>query len=197
MRQQGFTLKWRAIFPDADVSSKWASEQFIAADTAVTAIGDVEQARTEASHAYEMVSQQLENCENNIANEKKSLRETEEQLQNASDTLEDLKADIESIKTGFWELLPEAFHGVAPRMAVNQFENKIEEVEARKGERDTAETQLQVLNTNIEGHQSNLEDLRDRHKKLETEIDGYRREGGGVFGCCSRENWWTGNRRRD
>ena len=176
-----FLAEWQAIYPNVDVSSKWASEQFTEANTAVTVIGDAEKAHTQASHAYQTVSQQLENSENNIANEKKSLSETEVQLQEVNNNVEDLEADIKSIETRFWELLPDAFHGITPKKAVNQFENKIQEVEARKDERDTAKTQLQVLNTNIEADQGKLEDLRDRHKKLGTEIDEYRREAEGIL----------------
>ena len=171
-----FLAEWQAIYPDADVSSKWASEQFTEANAAVTAIGDTEKGHTQASHAYQTLSQQLENSENNIANEKKSLSETEEQLQEVDNNVKDLEADIKSTEIRFWELLPDTFHGIKPKNAVNQFGNKIQEVEARKDERDTAKTQLQVLNTNIEADQGKLEDMRDRHKKLETEIDEYRRE---------------------
>ena len=46
--------EWQAIYPDADVSPKWASEQFIEANTAITAIGDAEKAHTQASHAYQI-----------------------------------------------------------------------------------------------------------------------------------------------
>ena len=169
--------EWQEIYPDADVSSKWASEQFTEANAAVTAIGNAEKVHTQASHAYQTLSQQLENSENNIANEKKSLSETEEQLQEVDNNVEDLEADIKSIEIRFWELLPDTFHGIIPKEAVKQFENKIEEVEARKDERNTAETQLQVLNTNIEADRGKLEDLRDRHKKLGTEIGEYRRKG--------------------
>ena len=169
--------EWRTIYPDTEISSAWASEQFTDANDAVTAIGDAEKVHTQVSHAYQTLSQQLENSENNIANEKKSLSETEEQLQEVDNNVKDLEADIKSIETRFWELIPDTFHGVKPKVAVNQFGNKIQEVEARKDERDTAKTQLQVLNTNIEADRGKLEDLRDRHKKLETEIDEYRRDG--------------------
>lgn len=169
--------EWQAIYPSADVSSKWASEQFIEANTAITAIGDVEKAHTQASHTHQIATQQLENSENTIANTKQSLNETEKQLQEISNDVEDLEADTKSLEIRFWELLPDVFHGVTPKVAVNQFENKIDEVEARKDERDRTDRQLQVLNTNIEADQNRLEDLRDRYKKLETEIDEYRREG--------------------
>ena len=46
-----------------NISLDWILEQMSAADTAIAALGEAEQERTKASHAYEMVSQQLETCE--------------------------------------------------------------------------------------------------------------------------------------
>ena len=169
--------EWQTIYSDIEVSSAWASERFTEANDAVTAIGDAEKVHTQASHADQTLSQQLENSKNNIANEKRSLHETEEQLQEVNNNIEDLEADITSIETRFWELLPDAFHGITPKAAVNQFENKIDEVETRKDERDTAKTQLQVLNTNIEADRGKFEDLEDRKKKVGTEIAEYRHDG--------------------
>ena len=110
-----FLAEWQAIYPDADVSSKWASEQFLEANTAITAIGDAEKTHTQASHAYQIATQQLENSENSIANEKKSLSETEEQLQEVDNNVKDLEADIKSTEIRFWELLPDTFHGIKPK----------------------------------------------------------------------------------
>ena len=172
-----FLAEWQAIYSDAEVSSRWASEQFTEADTAIMAIGDAEMGHAQASHTYQIATQQLENCKNNIAHEKKSLSETGKQLQTVSNDVEDLEADIKSIETRFWELLPDAFHGVKPKEAKDLFENKIEEVAAREDERRNAKTQLQLVETNIDVDQGNLEDLRGRHKKLETEIDEYQQEG--------------------
>lgn len=168
--------EWQEIYPDTDVSPDWATERINEADTATADLVEAKQTHTQASHDYQTALQQLGVYENNIANEKKALSETDKQLQEVSDNVEDLEADIKSIETRFWEFLPDAFHGVPPQEAVDQFENKIEEVEARNDEHDAAETQLQVLNINIEAAQGKLNDLKDRHEKLETEIDGYRRE---------------------
>ena len=172
-----FLAEWQAIYPDADVSSKWASEQFIEADTAITVIGDAEKAHTEASHAYQITTQQLETCENDIVRETKSLNEAAQQLEDVSDNIEGLKVAIKDLETRLWDLLPDAFHGVTPKEAVDLFNNKIAEVDAREDERDTAKAQLQVLNTKIESDQSKLESLRKSHKELQAEIDEYQREG--------------------
>ncbi len=169
--------EWQEIYPDADVSSDWTTERINEADTAIVDLGEAKEKHTQASHDYQTALQQLAISENNIANEKKSLSETEKQAQELSNDIEDLEADIKSLETRFWDLLPDTFHGFTPNKAKDQFQDKIEKVEACKDERDAAKTKLQVLNTSIKADQDNLEDMTDRYKKLETEIDAYRREG--------------------
>lgn len=169
--------QWREIYPDADVSSEWAAEQITKADTAIDNFTEAQQACTEASYAYQTTSQQLKICENNIANEKKVLRETEEQLQNTSDAVEDLKLDIKSIETRFWELLPAPFHNFAPKAAVAQFDNKIQDVEKHESELSRAKSDFNLLNAGIETDQNNLGNLKERREALQAEIDEYKREG--------------------
>ena len=169
--------RWQEIYPNIDISSDWIAEQIEAADTAIADLGEAEQAYTQASHACEIVSGQLKTCENDIERETKSLSETEEQLQSISNDVEDLKVTIANIETRFWDVLPKIFRGVTPKDAVDQFENKIKEVEACEDERRSAETQLQVLNTNVKANQGTLENLKERHETLQAEIDEYRREG--------------------
>ena len=176
-----FLAEWQAIYPDVDVSSKGASEQFTEANTVVTAIGDADQTHTKASNALQMGSQQLENCENNIANEENSLGETEKQLQEISHDVEDLEADIKSIETRFWELLPDTFHDLTPKAAVDQFDDKIEEVASREDERRKTETQLHLLNASIETDRNKLADLKDRHETLQAGIDEYQRQGNAIL----------------
>ena len=114
--------EWQAIYADIDVSSKWVSEQFDFADAAIAGITKADQTRTQADGALQIVSQQLETCENDIKRETKALRETEAQLEGLNDTIADLQADIKATEERFWESMPEIFHGVTPREAVDQFE---------------------------------------------------------------------------
>ena len=169
--------EWQEIYPDTDVSSDWITERINEADTAIADLGETKQKHTQALHDYQTALQQLTISENNIANEKTSLSETEKQLQEVSNDVENLEADIKSLETRFWELLPDTFHGVMPKEAKDQFQDKIETVEARKDERDTAEAQLQVLNIKIESDQSSLEGLQKSYKESQAEIDEYQREG--------------------
>ena len=168
---------WQGIYPDDDVSADWAAAQIASADTAIVALRDAEQAQTAASHAYNMVAQQLGTCETDIAREEESLNQVEEQLQDAKNTIAGLQADLDSIEERFWEFLPETFHGIAPDVAVNQFDEKIEEVATHKDKLDTAETDLKLLAVNIGADQNSLESLRQDRDDLQEEIDSYQREG--------------------
>ena len=172
-----FLAEWQAIYPDADVSSKWASKRFDVADTTIADITEAEQTCMKASNAFQIVAQQLETCENNIKRETEDLNTIETQLEGISNTITDLQADVAATETRFWESMPGSFHGIAPAAAVKQFDDKIEEVGKREVERDTAKTQLQVLNVNIESDEANLKGLEEHRETLNAEIDGYRREG--------------------
>lgn len=169
--------EWQAIYPDAGVSSKWASKQFDIADTTIAGITEAEQTHAQASNALQMVSQQFETCQKDIKRETKDLNDTETQLTDLSNIIADWHADIAATETRFWESMPDTFHGIAPAAAVEQFDDKIEEVGKHEQERDSAKTQLQVLDTSIEADQTNLKGLKERRETLNAEIDRYRCNG--------------------
>ena len=188
-KKESLDRQWKEIRPDLEASFDpiveqdivitvdWIVEQMDTADTAIAALGEAEQAQTEASHIYEMLSQQLETSENNIKRETEDLNNIETQMENISSAIADLQADVAVNETRFWESMPDSFHGIAPAAAVKQFEDKIGEVGKREGERDSAKTQLQVLDTSIEADQTNLKGLKERHETLNAEIDRYHRKG--------------------
>ncbi len=172
-----FLAEWQEIYPDIEISSDWTAEQITEADTAIADIVEAEQAHTQASHACETAAQLLESCESSIESESQSLNEAKDQLQDVNNNVEDLKVVVADIETSLWDLLPKIFHCATPKEAKDLFENKIKEVEARENELNTADTQHQVLETNIAATQSNLEDLKDRCETLQAEVDEYQREG--------------------
>ena len=188
-KKESLDRQWKEILPDLKTSFDpiveqdvvitvdWIVEQMDAADTAIAAIGEAERAQTEASHIYEMLSQQLKTSENNIKRETEGLNNIETQMENISSAIADSQADIAATETRFWGTMPDNFHGIAPAAAVKQFDDKIEEVGKYEAERDKANTQLQVLDTSIEADQTNLKGLKERRETLNAEIDGYRREG--------------------
>ena len=180
-------VQWQEIYPDADVSSEWIAKQVEKADTAIADLGNAHQAYTQVSHTYQMVSQQFKTCEDDIKRETKSLNGVEEQLQNVIETVEDLRADIAATEDSFWELLPDAFHGVAPDTAVDQFDDKIEEVAKRKDELDRAEAALNLLNVSIGTDQRDLENFQKNRDELQAEIDEYRRDAEAFLAAVSEK----------
>ena len=168
--------EWQVIYLDTDVSSAWTSEQFDIADTAIADIAAADQARTQASNALQIVSQQLETSENDITRERDILNDTETQLTDLSDMVADLQAEIAATEARFWESMPDTFHGVKPAAAVDQFEDKVEAVAAREDELDKIETEFRVLEANIEADQGKLQDLKANREDLKNEKDAYLRE---------------------
>lgn len=168
--------KWQAIYPDTDVSSVWTSEQSDTADAAIADITKAEQARTQADSTLQIVAQQLETCENDITRETNALNDTETQLEGFNSTIADLQADIKATEERFWESMPETFHGVKPTKAVDQFDRKIKEVTEREDEHRKAETDLQVVNINIEADERTLQNLEDNRETVKNEKDEYMRE---------------------
>ncbi len=168
--------KWQAIYPSTDVSSAWASEQFDTADTAITDIAKAKQAQTQADSALQMVSQQLEICKKDIKREMNTLNDTETQLEDLNNTIAGWQADIKTTAARFWESMPDTFHGIKPKEAVKQFEDKIEVVASREDELGKAETNIQVLNANIKADRGTLQNLKESHEALKNEKDGYLRE---------------------
>ena len=156
--------------------SNWIIEQIANADTAIAALRDAEQARTEALHVYEIVSQQLETCENTIRRETNALNDTKTQLVALNNTIADLQAAIASTEERFWESMPETFHGAKPKKAVDQFEDKIESVASREDVLRKAEGDLQVLNANIEADEGTLQNLKNDRETLKNEKNEYLRE---------------------
>ena len=169
--------EWQEIYPDTDVSSDWITGQIKEADTTIADIVEAEQAYIQAEHACETATQRFETCESNIKSETQSLDGAQDQLRNVSSDVENLKVDLTATERNFWGLLPEIFHGVAPKEALQQFEEKIEEVATSQRVLDRAESELKLLNAKIETDQNNLETLRKDRKQLQAEIDEYRSEG--------------------
>ena len=168
--------KWQAIYSDTDVSSVWVSEQFDIADTAITDIAEAKQAHTQVGNALQMASQYLQTCEKDIKRETNTLNDTELQLEGLNNTIADLQADIKATEKSFWESMPDTFHGVKPKEAVDQFEDKIEAVASREDELGKAETDIQVLNANIKADEGTLQNLKDSREDLKNEKDAYLRE---------------------
>ena len=168
--------KWQMIYSDIDVSSKWVSEQFDTADTAIANITKADHAQTQTDSALQIVSQQLETCENDLTRETNALNDTETQLEGLNNTIADLQADLKATEERFWASMPDTFHGAKPKEAVKRFEDKIEAVASREDELRKAEGDLQVLNANIAADAGTLQNLKTDRETLKKEKNEYLRE---------------------
>ena len=174
---QSTIIQWREIYPNAEVSSDWIDQQVREADTAIETLQKAHESYTQASHLCQEISQQLDNFEQNIARERLLLDNTKQDLQVITNAVQDLKAQIADIEARFWELVPDAFHGIGLEKAVNQFADRITAVAMYERERDQKKSEIAQLNIGIRERQRSLGAERERHSRLETEIEGYRNEG--------------------
>ena len=174
---QSTIIQWREIYPNAEVSSDWIDQQVREADTAIETLQKAHESYTQASHLFQEISQHLDNFEQNVAREKSLLDNTKQDLQVITNAVQDLKAEIADIETRFWELVPDAFHGIGLEEAVNQFADRIMAVATRERERDDMQNEMTQLDSGIRLRQRSLETEQERHDRLDTAIEGYRNEG--------------------
>ncbi|MYF55132.1 hypothetical protein F4225_05055, partial [Candidatus Poribacteria bacterium] len=168
---------WHAIYQETDISSDTAHEQYEEADTAINNLNTALNAYNAAVSDLAEITQKRETCDANLKREKQTLDETKQQLTSAESDMEDLKSDISEKEKLYWESMPSAFHGDTPDNAFRQFSEKIDEVERRETELSTKNNRLDVVKTEIQSNESQLEGLHERHKEQNEEIDNYLQEG--------------------
>ncbi|MCE2400246.1 AAA family ATPase [Candidatus Poribacteria bacterium] len=169
--------KWKELYESADISFEWVDERFDEADTAIENLNTTQETYNEVSSKLNEVSHKLETCQNNLNRENELLNDTKQELESITDEIEVLKLDISDTEKDFWTSMPEVFHGVTPDKAVKQFDDKIKVVDLREQELTTKNSRLNVLNTEIQNDQRELQDLQERQKELEAEIERYQNEG--------------------
>ena len=104
--------RWQRFYETADISSEWVEEKINEADTAIDNLGSARNTHNQASNELKVVSEKLTTCERDIARESNLLEDNQQKLQAVTDEIEDLTTDIVNSETRFWEVLPDAFHGV-------------------------------------------------------------------------------------
>ena len=173
--------RWQRFYETVDISSEWVEEKINEADTAIDNLGSARNARNQASNELKVVSEKLTTCERDIARENNLLEDNQQKLQAVTDEIEDLITDIVNSETRFWEVLPDAFHGVGLEDAANQFDDKIKTVAAYEQGRDTKQNELSQLNIVIREGQKSLEIGQRNHRELQAKIEGYQSEGNGFL----------------
>ncbi len=171
-----FRLQWQELYESMDISSEWVNEKFSEADTSIDNLNADREAYNKISNELNQISQELATCERDHQRESKLLNNTKQELETVTDEIEDLKVDIAETEKSFWASMPDVFHGITPDAAVKQFDDKIKAVDLREQELNTKNSQLKVLNTEIQANQRELNDLNERRKGVEVEINRYQNE---------------------
>ena len=178
---QSIVAQWREIYHNAEISSDWINQQIREADTAIQTLQEAHDSYTQASHLGQEISQQLDNFEQNVARDRSLLDDAKQNLQELTNTVQDLNVAIADIEVRFWELLPDAFHGIGLADAVNQFADRITAVATHERERDQKKNEIAQLNIGIREKQRSLETDQERLRRLSAEVEGYRNEGNGFL----------------
>lgn len=179
--------EWQEIYPNTEISSEWASQQNQDAETAIDALREAQASLIKAENDCKTASLKLSNCEEKIRGKESQLTEVEQELQTVADALEDLKADIATTETRFWEVMPNAFHGLALAAAVSEFDKWIKAVEEREEERDTKQNQLERFDLAIQTTQRDLKSAKEQRKSVSANIEGYQREGNAFLAAASEK----------
>ena len=184
---QSIISEWQEIYHNTEVSSDRIHEQIQEADTAIEDLQEAHESHTQASQRSHEISQQLDNSAQNVAREKSLLEEAKQNLQEIADAVQGLNAEIADIEARFWELLPDAFHGIGLAEAVNQFDDRIRAVVAREREREQTQNEREHLNIGIREKQKSLETEQERHGKLGGEIESHRNAGNGFLDAAGEK----------
>ena len=174
---QSTIAQWKKIYPNAEVSSDWTDQQIGEADAAIAARQDAHDSHRHVLQLSQERSQQLENSEQNVARETSQLSDTERDLQEITNAVQELGVEIADIEARFWELLPDFMHSTELEDAVDQFADRITSVATRERERDQRQNEMTQLNISIREKQKSFETEQGRHARMAAEIERYRNEG--------------------
>ena len=169
--------EWQELYEGTDISRQWNTDRIEEADKAIEELNSTRDAYNKAINDLNAVVQKHTICENNHANQNDQLKDTKLKLDEISEEIADLNADIESLKTNFWESMPEQFHNDSTELALSDFSKTIEKVNSYEQRLNTDNNRLTVLNTEIEHNIDNLDRLNQECKALEAEIEQYNNDG--------------------
>ena len=169
--------KWQELYEGTDISHEWIINRIEEADRTINKLNTTHEAYNKALIDLNEVDRKHTISENNHANQSGQLKDTKQKLGELSAEIADLNADIESLKTNFWESMPETFHTDSTEQALSDFSDIIEKVSSYEQKLSTNEHQSELLKSEIENENNNLADLNQRKTQLSKEIEQYRNKG--------------------
>ena len=165
-------MNWKETYPQNEISSKWLQQKIEAADESIRRLQEAH----EASKDQKLSADRLKEQEREIQRVKTELDDAESQEQTVNTEVEGLSDEIEVLDTDFWEVLPDDFRGEDQGEALNQFEKRIKEVQARKERLNEGQNRLSLLKLEIEQNSKDQNANRERQADVVAEIERCRAE---------------------
>ncbi len=165
-------MNWKETYPQNEISSQWIQQIIETADESIRKLQEVREASKDQKRSAERLSEQ----EREIQRVKTELDDAESQEQTVNTEVEGLSDEIEALDTDFWEALPDDFREEDQGEALNQFEARIEEVQARKERLNEGRNRLSLLKLEIEQNSKDQNANRERQADVVAEIERCRAE---------------------
>ena len=163
-------MKWKGTYPQNEISSQWIQQIIETADESIRKLQEVREASKDQKRSAERRSEQ----EQAIQRIRIELDGTKSQEEAISTEIEGLEDEIKVLDADFWEALPDDFRGEDQGEALNQFEARIEEVQARKEGLNEGQSRLNLLELEIEQNVKDRSANRERQVGVAAEIERYR-----------------------
>ncbi len=179
--------EWQELYQDTDISSEWIEDRIKESDKAIDNLNTTREAYNQEKNDLNNVSMEHTICENNHENQSGLLKGTEQDLDKVSEEIEDLNADIESLETNFWESMPDPFHTDSTEQSFTNFSNTIKNVDSYEQKHSSANSELTLLNSEIENNRRNLKNVEEQQIELTTEIEQYQNEGDEILNAVKEK----------
>ena len=160
-------VKWKKTYPENEISLKWTQQIIEAADESIRKLQEVQDASKDQKRFAERLSEQ-EQAIQHVRTELDGAKSQEEAI---NTDVEGLNNEIKALDANFWATLPDDFRGEHHEEALNQFEERIQEVQARNEALNVKQIELKQVNVEIEQNVKDQNTERERQASVVAEID--------------------------
>ncbi len=165
-------VKWKKTYPQSKISLEWTQQRIETADESIRKLQEAQETLRDQERSAERLDEQ----ERAIQRITTALDDAKSQKEAISTALERLNDEIETLDADFWRVLPEGFRGDVQEEALNQLEERIQEVQARKEALNEKQNELKRVNVEIKQNVKDQNTERERQVNVAAEIAGYRAE---------------------